>query len=161
MQKYSLVLDYIYMTKNDNMIFIRNWYTAKSAAHITGLSLAMVNYLCREELVVPAAGSKRGKGNARQYSFTDLLMLRMIKRLLANDISVLNLKKSFKAMRGRGMNCRDLLSQKYVVTDGKSIYFKNDGVIELIESGQLAFAFVLELGAIREEVTANIQKQAA
>lgn len=149
------------MKKDIKALSPKDWYNARTAAHLTGLSLAMVNYLCREELVQPAAGSKRGRGNARRYSFTDLLMLRVLRRLLVNDISVLHLKKSLKAMRGRGVNCRDLLSQKFVVTDGHDIYFKNEGVIELIESGQLAFAFVLELGAIREEVKANIQKLAA
>lgn len=149
------------MSQDSNTSIIKNWYDAKTAARLTELSLAMVNYLCREELVVPAAGTKRGRGNARRYSYTDLLMLRVVKRLLLNGISVLNLKKSLKAMRGRGINGRDLLTQKFVVTDGYNIYFKNEGIVELIESGQFAFAFVLELGAIREEIKSSIERFAA
>ncbi len=140
---------------------LKTWYDVKSAKNITDMSLPMINYLCREKIVVPAAGPKRGRGNTRRYTFSDLLMLKVIKKLLNNGVSVLHMKKSLVAMRGRGLNCKDLLTQKFVVTNGSDIFLKSDGVIETIESGQLAFAFVLELNGIREEVRAKILNQAA
>jgi hypothetical protein len=86
-------------------------------------------------------------------------LLRVISKLLANGISVLKLKKSLKALRGRSANARSLLKERYVVTNGFDIYFQNESVIEMLESGQMVFAFVLELQKIREEVDISIREE--
>ena len=85
--------------------------------------------------------------------------MRVISKLLANGISVLKLKKSLKALRARGANTRSLLKERYVVTNGFDIYFQNESVIEMLDSGQMVFAFVLELQKIRDEVDISILKE--
>ena len=137
---------------------IKGWFTAKEAAHLSDLTFDMVNYLCRNDLISPAKGTKRGRGTLRRYFFRDILLLRVISKLLLNGVSPLRLKNNLLDLKSRGLETKGLLTTKYVVTDGFNIYFKDDGVIELLSSGQMAFAFVLELSKLREEVTANINE---
>lgn len=137
---------------------IKDWFTAKEAAQLSGLTFDMVNYLCRHDLITPTKGTKRGRGTSRRYSFSDILLLRLISKLLLNGISPLRLKDNLVALKRRGLEAKGLLNTKYVITDGFNIYFQDDGVVELLSSGQIAFAFVLELSKLREEVTANINE---
>lgn len=133
-------------------------FSAKSAAHISGLTGDMVNYLCRHRIVPPSGTQKRGRGIARQYTYTDILLLRVISKLLANGVSVLRLRKSLTALQRRGSGSTDILSKRYVVTDGYNVFFQEDGSLELLESGQMAFAFVMELGGIRKDVSTRIER---
>lgn len=135
----------------------KTWFEAKDAAKYSGLTMDMVNYLCRHELVIPSAGNKRGRGSKRRYSFADILLLRVLAKLLSNGISPLRLKENLKALNKRGIEGKGILTTRYVVTDGYNIYFEDHGVVELLESGQMTFAFVLELKKLREEITANIE----
>lgn len=138
---------------------VAEWFDAKAAARLSGLTFDMVNYLCRHHLVSPSIASKRGRGSRRRYSFADILLLRVISKLLINGISPLRLKDCLKALQGRGIEAKGILTTRYVVTNGFDIYFQDDGVVELLDSGQMTFAFVLELTKLREEVIASIQSE--
>jgi len=137
----------------------KTWFEAKDAAKYSGLTMDMINYLCRHKMVIPTAGTKRGRGTKRKYSFADILLLRVMAKLLANGISPLRLKENMLALNKRGIESKGILTTRYVVTDGFSIYFKDHGVIELLESGQMTFAFVLELSKLRDEINANIKSE--
>lgn len=126
-------------------------YYAQSAAEISGLSLVMVNYLCRHKMVVPTGGARRGHGRARQYTYADVLLLRVIQKLLAQGISVLRLKKCLNVLQRNGGQLH-ILTKRYVATNGIDIYFGNGTILEQVGSGQLAFAFIIELRSLRHEV---------
>lgn len=132
------------------------WYTAVSAARIAGLSLDMVNYLCRNGIVIPTGGTDRGRGKVRKYLYADVLLLRLVGKLLEQEVSVLRLKKCLTALQKRSGNAASLLSERYLVTDGSSVYFTNDNSLESIESGQMVFAFIMELSSLRAEVDKRI-----
>ena len=132
------------------------WHTVAEAARVSGLSVDMVNYLSRHELVT-ASGTKTPKrGRQRRYLFTDLILLRAVAQMLERGISVLRLKKCLSSVRQRGVSLDELLCRRYLVTDGYNVFFQDAGGIEALESGQLAFAFVLELSAIRASIVANL-----
>lgn len=137
---------------------VKNWFSAKEAAKLSELTFDMINYLCRHDLITPSNGTKRGRGTRRRYSFADIVLLRVIAKLLLNGVSPLRLKDNLTALKRRELEAKGLLTTKFVVTDGFNIYFQDDGVVELLSSGQIAFAFVLELSKLRDEVTANINE---
>lgn len=112
----------------------------------------MIHYLVRQDIVTPNIGTRRSRGTALEFTYSDLVLFRVIGKLLANGISVLRLKKSLKALRGRRANAKALLTEKYVVTNGFDIFFQNESVFELFESGQMVFGFIMELQTIRDEV---------
>lgn len=134
-------------------------FPTKDAAKLSGLTIDMVNYLCRYKIVKASGDKKCGRGRARKFVYTDILLLRVIGKLLSNGISVLRLRKSLIALQKRGKNYTDILTKKYVATDGINIYFKDKGVLEIFGTGQIVFAFVLELESIREELIELIEKE--
>jgi len=142
--------------KSTNIV---HWHPINKAAKFALLSVDMVNYLCRHEIVIPTGDSKRGRGCIRKYTFSDILLLRVISKLLSNGISVSGLRKSLIAIQKRGETTREILSKKYLATDGKNIYFEDNGVLELLTTGQLAFAFVLELELVRDELSKTIESE--
>jgi DNA-binding transcriptional MerR regulator len=137
---------------------IADWHSAKAAARISGLSADMVNYLCRYKIVVPSGNKRRGPGIERKYTYSDVLLLRAIAKMLSQGISVLRLKKSLAAFQRRGGTATDIAKRKYFLTDGYNVYFADSAALELLDSGQMMFAFVLELGSLRNEIDAKIAR---
>jgi DNA-binding transcriptional MerR regulator len=132
-------------------------YSPAQVARVTGLSTFMVDYLCRSGLVTPSGNDVRGRGRLRQYTFPDIVLLRVVAKLLGQGISVLRFRKSFLSAKRRRANVRELLARKYLVTDGVRVYLQNQGVLERIDTGQLSFAFVLDLAPIRDELYRNLK----
>ncbi|MCQ0033134.1 hypothetical protein NAL89_17400 [Burkholderia glumae] len=120
----------------------------------------MVNYLARYKIVGASGSEATGRGKQRRYTFADLLLLKVIARLLRGGISVLRLRECISDLQKSGRSVRALMTRKYVVTDGYNIYLQDDGVLRRIDSGQMAFAFVLDLSQIRKEVAASIARVA-
>lgn len=136
-------------------------FPAHQAARLAGLSLDMVNYLCRSEIVLPTAGKKRGRGVPRLYSFSDVLLLRVIARLLEHGISVLRLRKSLAGLRARsGDVAADMLTKRFLLIDGHDVFIQDGGLLETLETGQIVFAFVLELNSLRTGLRAELLKLA-
>lgn len=144
------------MRKNSLAVATVDTYSTRAAARVSGLSIDMVNYLHRHGIVRTGSGNRTGRGVARAYRYADLLLLRLLSRLLDQGISVLRLKKCLVAFQKRGEDLTSLASKRLVATDGHEVYFGSRDVLEKLGTGQMAFAFVLELGSLRSEVRARI-----
>lgn len=123
------------------------------AAKLSGLSTSMVDYLCRTKIVVPATG-KRGRGRKRKYTFAEVVVLRSVSKLLKAGLDVCKLGKAIKTLRVHHPEITpDTLPSAYLVTNGQEIFFRQEsGIIECLSSGQFAFAFVIEIAAVRKEI---------
>ena len=141
---------------------LRTWYTAEEAATYAGLTIHMVNYLCRTRIVLPTflqQDNRPGRGARRKYSFGDIVSLRLVARLCAAGISVLRLKKGLLSLRKHHPAITlTSLPASHIVTDGKDLYLREKGEsLERLIDGQLTFAFVVELSQLRKEVMKNIR----
>lgn len=128
-------------------------FSAKDAAAFSGLSLAMVNYLCRHGIVAPTLGGKRGRGIRRRYSFGDIVMIKAIAKLLQGGVSVYRLKRALARLGAlnNGITAARLPAA-YLVTNGEDVFFRHRaGVFELLSKGQFAFAFVVEMDLVRRD----------
>lgn len=132
------------------------WFSASQAAQFSGLSLSMVNYLCRNAVVVPTGGTRRGHGRARQYTFGDVVALKLVAKLSASGVSPLRMKKGLRGLRKHHPEITlTSLPGSHVVTNGTDLYLRQEGQpIERAFDGQFAFAFVVELGQLQREVAA-------
>ena len=126
-----------------------------SAARLSGLKPAMVDYLCRQEILLPSVPGRRGRGCPRQYSFGDVVMLRVLARLLKAGVSVRRLKVALRSLRKyHDQISRKSLPSQYLVTDGRRVYLRDkDTLRDLDGSDQASFLFVVELSHVRREVT--------
>jgi len=130
------------------------------AAKLSGLKPAMVDYLCRQEILVPAIRGQRGRGSPRKYSFGDVVMLRVLARLLASGVSVRRIRAALKSIRKfHKMISETALPAQYLVTDGRNVYLRDrDTLRDLDGSGQTSFLFILELGHVQREVLRAVAK---
>lgn len=131
-----------------------DWFSASQAARLSGLTLAMVNYLCRNGVAVPTAGIKRGHGRARQYTFGDVVALRLVAKLSASGVSPLRMKRALQGLRKHHPEITlTSLPASHIVTNGKDLYLYQEGQpVERAFDGQFAFAFVVELATLQREV---------
>jgi len=133
------------------------FFSARRAAKLVGMTLAMVNYLCRNELVIPSGATERGRGRPRLYSYADVLLLRVMAQLLKQGVSISGLKTSLAAYRDRGEQLA-LATCRYFVTDGYNVLLQDVDRLEDLTSGQQVFAFVLDLQPVREAVDKSMEQ---
>ena len=129
------------------------------AAELSGLEIGMVDYLCRQGIVTPSESSHRVRGKARLYSFGDVLMLRSLSHLLSKGVSVSRLKDALKVIRKRYPDAINGVStQRFLVTNGTNIFLRSeDNVFEEInKSGQFVFSFIVDLHAVKNDVSNRI-----
>jgi DNA-binding transcriptional MerR regulator len=121
--------------------------TACSAASITYRQL---DYWARTGLVVPSIRSASGSGSQRLYSFKDILVLKVVKRLLDAGVSLQNIRVAVDALRLRGV---DDLAQLTLLSDGTTVYecTSSEEVVDLLRGGQGVFGIAVS-GALRELV---------
>jgi DNA-binding transcriptional MerR regulator len=130
---------------------------ASRACALSGISRPMLDYLCREDLVTPSASNQRGRGRQRRYTFGDVVVLRMVGRLLSSGIEVSKIRRGLRELQRRTNNISPgNIPFRLVVTDGTDVFLKDNGRIleSLTANGQLAFAFLLDIHQSEAEVIA-------
>src|SRR5215218_5611129 len=102
--------------------------TACSAA---GITYRQLDYWARTGLVEPTVRSATGSGTQRLYGFRDILLLKVIKRLLDAGVSLQQIRTAVAHLRARGT---DDLTRVTLMSDGASVYecTSNDEVIDLL-----------------------------
>jgi DNA-binding transcriptional MerR regulator len=131
-----------------------NDFLISDASRLSGLSRAMLDYLSREKVLTPSARGRRGRGCPRRYSFGDVVILRIIARLLRAGVSVKRLKVAFRALRRYHKEITPAsFPAQYLVTDGHRVYLRDkSSLLDLDDTRQMSFLFVLELRDAHQEV---------
>lgn len=124
--------------------------TACAAANITYRQL---DYWARTDLVKPSVRPATGSGTQRLYSFRDILLLKVIKRLLDAGISLQQIRTAIAHLRNRGAYD---LARVTLMSDGASVYecTSPDEVIDLLQGGQGVFG--IALGRVCSEVEGTL-----
>jgi DNA-binding transcriptional MerR regulator len=139
-------------------------FTTTEAVRLTDIKKDMLNYLCKMQVVVPTVSrrqGKRGHGLERRYSFTDLVVFKVVKRLAASGVQPLKVRKAIREMHSFGISLQRLPAS-HVVMFGQSAYLWNGKGNPLrIVDGQQAFAFVVDVASIRDELIRDIEVHAA
>jgi len=104
-------------------------------------------------LVEPSVRAAHGSGSQRLYSFRDILVLKVVKRLLDTGISLQQIRAAVQHLRDRGSAD---LAQVTLMSDGVSVYecASADEVVDLLAGGQGVFG--IALGRIWQEVDGTL-----
>ena len=124
-------------------------YRGIIAAKAAGISYRQLDYWARTELVEPTIQNAQGSGSQRLYSFRDILVLKLVKRLLDTGISLQQIRIAVEQLRVEGISD---LAGTTLMSDGASVYLctSNDEVIDLVNRGQGVFG--IAVGAVLREV---------
>jgi DNA-binding transcriptional MerR regulator len=123
-------------------------YRGPTACSAAGITYRQLDYWARTELVVPSVRSAAGSGSQRLYSFKDILVLKVVKRLLDTGVSLQNIRAAVDALRLRGV---DDLARITLLSDGTTVYecTSTEEVVDLLRGGQGVFGIAVS-GALRE-----------
>ncbi len=81
-------------------------YRGTVAARAAGITYRQLDYWARTELVEPTVRGAAGSGSQRLYGFRDILVLKLVKRLLDTGISLQQIRTAVDQLREPGI--RDL-----------------------------------------------------
>ncbi|MDD7385067.1 MAG: MerR family transcriptional regulator [Actinomycetaceae bacterium] len=128
-------------------------YRGPVASRAAGITYRQLDYWDRTQLVSPSIKGATGSGSQRLYSFRDVLMLKVVKRLLDTGVSLQQIRTAVGALRDRGIE--DLTSIT-LMSDGASVYActTEDEVIDLIKGGQGVFG--IAVGKVWNEVQGTL-----
>lgn len=123
-------------------------YRGVTACHAAGISYRQLDYWARTALVVPSVRDASGSGTQRLYSFRDLVVLKVVKRLLDAGVSLQNIRRAVDVLRSRGV--ADLAGIT-LISDGTSVYEcrSPEEVVDLLQGGQGVFGIAIG-GAFKE-----------
>lgn len=128
-------------------------YRGAIAARAAGISYRQLDYWARTELVEPTIRGAAGSGSQRLYGFRDILVLKLVKRLLDTGISLQQIRTAVNQLREAGVND---LAQTTLMSDGASVYLctSDDEVIDLVSRGQGVFG--IAVGKVLREVESSL-----
>jgi len=128
-------------------------YRGPTACTAAGISYRQLDYWARTGLVEPSVRPASGSGTQRLYSFRDILVLKVVKRLLDTGISLQQIRSAVEFMRESGSAD---LAQVTLMSDGVSVYecTSPDEVVDLLQGGQGVFG--IALGRIWQEVEGSL-----
>ena len=128
-------------------------YRGPTACNAAGITYRQLDYWARTGLVEPTVRGATGSGTQRLYSFRDILILKVIKRLLDAGISLQQIRTAVQHLRERGT---DDLTRVTLMSDGASVYecTSNDEVIDLLQGGQGVFG--IAIGGVWREIEGTL-----
>ena len=129
-------------------------FSGKRTADIVGITYRQLDYWARTDLVQPSISRATGSGSRREYSYRDLLELKVIKSLLDAGIRLEQVRKVFAYLRN---NLGEDVASANLVIDGSSSVLVSTGeeLIDLLQNGQ-GVLNVLPLAGVKEEVDDRI-----
>lgn len=128
-------------------------YRGPIAQKAAGITYRQLDYWARTGLVEPSVRAATGSGTQRLYSFRDILVLKVVKRLLDTGVSLQQIRTAVTHLRERGV---DDLAQITLMSDGASVYecTSADEVIDLVQGGQGVFG--IAVGRVWREVEGSL-----
>lgn len=128
-------------------------YRGPIACKAAGITYRQLDYWARTGLVDPTVQGANGSGSQRLYGFRDILVLKVVKRLLDTGVSLQNIRTAVVALRQSGV---DDLAQVTLMSDGASVYEcrSRDEVIDLVQGGQGVFG--IAVGRVWREVEGSL-----
>ncbi|GIU87794.1 MAG: hypothetical protein KatS3mg009_2309 [Acidimicrobiia bacterium] len=121
---------------------------------IVGITYRQLDYWARTDLVRPSVNDAAGSGTQRLYSYTDLVELKVVKRLLDAGVSLQSARRAIEYLRTR--LGEDLASAHLVIDGSRTVLVKTDDqIIDLLRAGQ-GVLNVVPLGPVVDDLDARL-----
>jgi DNA-binding transcriptional MerR regulator len=117
-------------------------YRGPTACAAAGITYRQLDYWARTGLVEPSVREASGSGTQRLYSFRDILVLKIVKKLLDAGVSLPNIRTAISSLRERGVAD---LAEITLMSDGTTVYecTSTDEILDLLKRGQGVFGIAL------------------
>jgi DNA-binding transcriptional MerR regulator len=130
-------------------------YRAPQVCNLVGISYRQLDYWARTGLIRPSIQTARGSGSQRLYSFTDVVQLKVVKRLLDAGMSLKRIRSAMDILREQ-LDSEAPLSDVTLLSDGTTILAAHspDEVVDVFRRGQGVFG--IAVGPVQEELVGEI-----
>ncbi len=109
-------------------------FSGKRTAEIVGITYRQLDYWARTDLIRPSLADAEGSGSRRKYSYTDLLELKVIKRLLDAGIKLESIREAFSYLRDQ--LGEDVASAHLVINGSTAVLVRGEELIDVVNRYQ-------------------------
>lgn len=129
-------------------------YSGKKTAEIVGITYRQLDYWARTDLIRPSMADASGSGSRRQYSYRNLLELKVVKNLLDSGIRLEQVREIFAYLQDE--LGEDIASANLVVNGSQPTLVRSgEEVIDLLQTGQ-GVLNILPLSGVVDELDEKI-----
>jgi DNA-binding transcriptional MerR regulator len=129
-------------------------FSGTRAAEIVGITYRQLDYWARTNLVTPTLASAHGSGSRRQYSYRDLVELKVVKTLLDAGIRLEMVREAFIFLR-TSLDL-EVASAHLVISANQALLCDEGQLIDVLAGGQ-GVLNVLGLAGVRTQLDAAIE----
>lgn len=117
-------------------------YRGPAVSEIVGITYRQLDYWARTGLASPSVRKAEGSGSQRLYSFTDVVRLRVVKRLLDTGVTLERIRSALEELSRQGRELSDVT----LASDGRTVYAIDDDrqLLDLLRRGQGVFAIAVD-----------------
>jgi len=132
-------------------------YRAPQVCKLVGITYRQLDYWARTDLLLPSLRAASGSGSQRLYSFTDVVQLKVIKRLLDAGMSLKKIREAVGNLRAELESDRPLMDVT-LLSDGSTIYAARSAteLEDVFRRGQGVFG--IAVGPVQMELEGEIHE---
>lgn len=134
----------------------RRGYRGTVASKVAGITYRQLDYWARKQIVEPSITPSHGSGSRRLYSFKDVVILAVSKRLL--DVGV-NLQNVTAAIGFLSRRTTAQLADVTIMCDGQQVYecTTSEQMLDLLHSGKAVFG--VSVGSLWHEIDEALEHE--
>ena len=132
-------------------------FRAPQVCSLVGITYRQLDYWARTGLIQPSIQSAQGSGTQRRYSFTDIVQLKVVKRLLDAGMSLKKIRSAMDIL-GEQLASNNPLNDVTLLSDGATIFAAHsaDEVVDVFQKGQGVFG--IAVGPVQQELEGEIHR---
>jgi DNA-binding transcriptional MerR regulator len=138
------------------MVEVEAGYRGPQVCKIVGITYRQLDYWARTDLVRPSVCDANGSGTQRLYSWSDLIELKVVKKLLDAGVSLQRARKAIEYLRD---NVGENVAAANLILDGPRSVLAHTGdqIVDLLRDGQ-GVLNIVPLAPVVQELQTGIHE---
>ena len=134
----------------------RRGYRGTVASKVAGITYRQLDYWARKQIVEPSITPSHGSGSRRLYSFKDVVILAVSKRLLDAGVNLQNVTAAIGFLSRR---TTVQLADVTIMCDGQQVYecTTSEQMLNLLRSGKAVFG--VSVGSLWHEIDEALEHE--
>ncbi|NMM97958.1 MerR family transcriptional regulator [Bifidobacterium olomucense] len=135
---------------------ITRGYRGTVASKIAGITYRQLDYWARKQIVEPSINPSHGSGSRRLYSFKDVVILAVSKKLLDAGVNLQNVTAAIGFLTQR---TTAQLADVTIMCDGQTVHecTTSEQMLELLRSGKAVFA--VSVGSLWHQIAVALDHE--
>lgn len=132
-------------------------FRAPQVCSLVGITYRQLDYWARTKLIRPSVQPATGSGSQRLYSFSDIVQLKVVRRLLDAGMSLKRIRQAIEILREQ-LESDSPLADVTLLSDGTTIYAaaSPEEVVDVFKRGQGVFG--IAVGPVERELIGEMHQ---